>query len=170
MRRRRRRKESPRPTRSRWHCTLTIPFTFRCQIISTSSGTCYCTTNGDPLLRSFALCPGISLGIDASGDFESKVVLCQNTALSTEPCLPPLESQNAGVTGHWRGHGAGVAWAYRQFLARVARAWRGHGAGVARAWPVTPGESKCSCPGKCERRMCDGTCAVTPCCIGVTFM
>eukprot|EP00661_Eupelagonemidae_sp_cell13_P014988 gene14988-biopygen9683 len=44
-----------------------------------------------------------------------------------------------GVTGHWRGHGAGVARAYRHFLAWVARAWRGHGAGVARACPVTPG-------------------------------
>eukprot|EP00661_Eupelagonemidae_sp_cell13_P020809 gene20809-biopygen11627 len=52
MRRRRRRKgaieknrgqcgaagAARRGTRSRWHCTLAIPFTFRCQIISTSSG------------------------------------------------------------------------------------------------------------------------------------
>eukprot|EP00661_Eupelagonemidae_sp_cell13_P013980 gene13980-biopygen6557 len=45
------------------------------------------------------------------------------------------KDMNPGVTGHWRGRGAG----YRQLLAWVARAWRGHGAGVARACPVTRG-------------------------------
>eukprot|EP00661_Eupelagonemidae_sp_cell13_P022486 gene22486-biopygen20739 len=42
-----------------------------------------------------------------------------------------------GVTGHWRGRGAG----YRQLLAWVARAWRGHGAGVALGLSSGPGAS-----------------------------
>eukprot|EP00661_Eupelagonemidae_sp_cell13_P003116 gene3116-biopygen6647 len=51
--------------------------------------------------------------------------------------IPPLGRALApGVTGHWRGHGAGVARAYALFFglggAGVVRAWRGRG-------PVTPG-------------------------------
>eukprot|EP00661_Eupelagonemidae_sp_cell13_P010532 gene10532-biopygen247 len=48
-----------------------------------------------------------------------------------------LGSLSPGVTGQWRGHGAGVARAIGIYWVWVARAWRGHGAGVARACPVT---------------------------------
>eukprot|EP00661_Eupelagonemidae_sp_cell13_P014193 gene14193-biopygen17086 len=44
-----------------------------------------------------------------------------------------LGSLSPGVTGQWRGHGAGVARAIGIYWVWVARAWRGHGAGVARA-------------------------------------
>eukprot|EP00661_Eupelagonemidae_sp_cell13_P005475 gene5475-biopygen1164 len=53
---------------------------------------------------------------------------------SAQHCKSPLLI-GAGVTGQWRGHGAGVARAIGHVLAWVARAWRGHGAGVARACP-----------------------------------
>eukprot|EP00661_Eupelagonemidae_sp_cell13_P018453 gene18453-biopygen2417 len=52
----------------------------------------------------------------------------------------PSLMERPGVTGHWRGRGAGMARAYRPYSAWVARAWRGHGAGVARARPVIPGQ------------------------------
>eukprot|EP00661_Eupelagonemidae_sp_cell13_P012967 gene12967-biopygen21528 len=54
-----------------------------------------------------------------------------------ESCNNEKHRSPPGVTGQWRGRGAGMAQAWRRlwafFLAWVARAWRGHGAGVARA-------------------------------------
>eukprot|EP00661_Eupelagonemidae_sp_cell13_P007424 gene7424-biopygen18044 len=55
--------------------------------------------------------------------------------LCTEPSLP-LESQNAhspGVTGHWRGHGAGMARACPVPPTGGSGSGRGPDAGRARA-------------------------------------
>eukprot|EP00661_Eupelagonemidae_sp_cell13_P009942 gene9942-biopygen12278 len=61
----------------------------------------------------------------------------------------PLAPPPPWGTGHWRGHGVGVARANKHFWLGVARAWRGRGAGVARAWRghvLFPLESECSLP------------------------
>eukprot|EP00661_Eupelagonemidae_sp_cell13_P007317 gene7317-biopygen4544 len=45
--------------------------------------------------------------------------------------VTPLRSSRAGGTGHWRGHGAGVARTVSHFWLGVARAWRRRGAGLS---------------------------------------
>eukprot|EP00661_Eupelagonemidae_sp_cell13_P020199 gene20199-biopygen4064 len=39
-----------------------------------------------------------------------------------------------GVTGHWRGRGAGMARSWRGLIGNFWIGWRGRGAGMARAW------------------------------------
>eukprot|EP00661_Eupelagonemidae_sp_cell13_P020708 gene20708-biopygen19130 len=76
-------------------------------------------------------------------------------------CHANTETWVPGVTGHWRGRGAGMTWTWRRLqalLAWVARAWNGHGAGMARTLSCDPssmgkGRGVLSCFARALRRM-----------------